>query len=175
MPLFGKEWLLIDGGCGGEAGGVICEDFGPSERLNGNETKAALIAADAVRNGNGAMIDAKGEALEIDSTHFEAHWTLEEVLKNETGAMTPIEGFISKMLDLYRAKQLDAEFILEEAKDLQKEALAMDRDLAIVAKRYRKQLDEAIASVEAEAHLERKGPQGQPGATGQRRSESEAS
>ncbi len=156
MPLLGKQWGVIDGGCGGEEGGVIAENFGPSELLNDVETKAALIAADAVRNGNGAMIDAKGEALDIDSTHFEAHWTLEEILKNDTGVMTPIEAFISRMLDLYRAKRLDAEFILEEAKDLQQQALAMDRDLAIVAKRYRRQLDDAIAAADSEAEAQRK-------------------
>jgi hypothetical protein len=158
MPLLGnKPWLIITGGgTSEETGGVLSEIFGPTERLSEQELKACIIVADAVRNGNGAMIDANGEALDIDSTNLEAHWTLEEVLKNDTGVMTPIEAFISRMLGLYRAKHLDAEFILEEAKDLQEQVLAMDRDLVIVAKRYRRQLDEAIALADSEEEAQRK-------------------
>lgn len=63
MPLLGKKWLLIDDGASGDApGGILAEEFGPSERLNEAEFKAALVAADAVRTGRAVVIDAKGEA-----------------------------------------------------------------------------------------------------------------
>jgi hypothetical protein len=154
MPLLGKEWGVIDGGCGGKEGGVIAENFGPSELLNDVETKAALIAADAVRGGNGVLIDSNGEAHEVNSAEIENFETLREIHANNIGSMTPIEEFIDTLLYQYRANTLDAAWVLKKAQALQEETRHLDREFKVIAKKYRRQLEAAIEAADSEGEAD---------------------
>ncbi|MBM3763449.1 MAG: hypothetical protein FJW36_24835 [Acidobacteria bacterium] len=148
MPLLDKDWSVIDGGCECGPGGAIFEEGGPFETLNDAELEAALIAADAVRNGHGVLIGADGKATELEKTELATHRTLKEIWKNHGGETTPIENFVVGLLYLYEGNLLDAASILKDAQALQGAMDELQGDLEVFARRYRKTLDAAIAAVD---------------------------
>ncbi len=155
MPTLGKQWLLIDGNASGrEPGGVIAEDFGPSERLNEKELKAALLAADAAREDGGVLIDSEGQTHQISKHHLEDHLTLIDVHENNLGSPTPVEEFVQKVLESYWRSDLTAEYVEKLSRELSEEMGHLDNEMRVLAKRYRKHLEAAIEAVyEEEADL----------------------